>query len=247
MQMQQKKIKGFTLLELMVVILIIGTVSTLGFTPFQKWRSDRMVRAGAVKVSSIIQDIYSQVQRGHYSFAQFRIHPVTDDGKKTWFISSYGMETENFTILVRNKYDASNNKTEFHKFETRCKSDLKWEGNIMWDDQGYPITSSDEKSKKLTVTSHEIEDKLSIGVPGNDSLEESTVCFSKDGSYYAADGMFLDLCGEDEDGCEPSAIEELYICQAEDGASTCNLTTGQDNFYSIKWSRFGNIEMQKLN
>ena len=88
MQMQQKKIKGFSLLELMVVILIIGTVSTLGFTPFQKWRSDRMVRAGAVKVSSIIQDIYSQVQRGHYSFAQFRIHPVTDDGKKTWFISS---------------------------------------------------------------------------------------------------------------------------------------------------------------
>ncbi len=145
MQMQQKKIKGFTLLELLVVILIIGTVSTLGFTPFQKWRSDRMVRAGAVKVSSIIQDIYSQVQRGHYSFAQFRIHPVTDDGKKTWFISSYGMETENFTILVRNKYDASNNKTEFHKFETRCKSDLKWEGNIMWDDQGYPITSSDEE------------------------------------------------------------------------------------------------------
>ena len=246
MQMQQKKIKGFSLLELLVVILIIGTVSTLGFTPFQKWRSDRMVRAGAVKVSSIIQDIHSQVQRGHYSFAQFRIHEETVGGKKTWFISSYGMETENFTILVRNKYDEGNNKTEFHKFETRCKIDLQWKGNIMWDDQGYPITSSDEKSKKLTVASYEIEDKLSLGVPGDGSLAEGTVCFSKDGSYYAAGGMFLDEpSGESEE--EPSAIEELYICQAEDGATMCDLSVGQNNFYSIKWSRFGNIDMQKLN
>ena len=245
MQMQQKKIKGFSLLELLVVISIIGIVSALGFTPFQKWRSDRIARAGAVKVSSVIQDIYSQVQRGHYSFAQFRLHSETDGGEKNWFISSYGMETENFTTLVRNKYDASDNKTDFHKFETRCKSDLKWEGNIMWDDHGYPITGSDEKSKKLTVTSYEIEDKLSIGVPGKDSLEEGTVCFSKDGSYYAAGGIFLNKAGGE--GSEPTAIEELYICQAEGRATTCSLTTGQKNFYSIKWSRFGNIEMQKLN
>jgi len=237
MQMQQKKIKGFTLLELLVVISIIGIVSTLGFTPFQKWRSDRIARAGAVKVSSVIQDIYSQVQRGHYSFAQFRIHSESDGDKKTWFISSYGMETERFMILVRDKYDDSNNKKEFHEFETRCKSDLPW------DDQGH----GDEKSKKLTVASYEIEDKLSLGVPGVGSLAEGTVCFSNDGSYYAAGGMFLDSCGEDESGCKPSVIEELYICQAEGGAAACSLTTGQKNFYSIKWSRFGNIEMQKLN
>ena len=73
MQMQQKKIKGFTLLELMVVIIIIGLISAIGFLPFQSWRSDRLARAGAVSVSSVIQDIYSQVQRGHYSFSMFRV------------------------------------------------------------------------------------------------------------------------------------------------------------------------------
>ena len=256
MQTQQKKIKGFTLLELLVVVIIIGSISAIGFLPFKNWRSDRLARAGAVAVSSVIQDIYSQVQRGHYSFAQFRVHSEGEGDDETWFISSYGMETKNFTTLMRNKYDSSNNLTEFHVFGERCKTNLQYEGKIMWDDQGYPITSADKASKKLTVSSYEIDDKLSLGVPGNE-LAEGTICFSKDGSYYAAYGMFLGnsfggddkFGGGDESGIigEFKIIEELYICQAEDGAESCSLSTGQENFYSIKWSRFGNIDMQKLN
>ena len=252
MQMQQKKIKGFSLIELLVVIAIIGIVSTLGFEPFQKWRSDRIARAGAVKVSSVIQDIYSQVQRGHYSFAQFRVHSEGTGDNETWFISSYGMETENFTTLVRNKYDSSNNKTDFHINEERCKTNLTFNGEIMWNDQGYPISAGDKASKKLTVSSYEIDDKLSIGVPGNE-LAEGTVCFSKDGSYYAAYGMFLarsgGMGGGDSAivGSGPAIIEEIYICQRGGGATSCSLSVGQKNFYSIKWSRFGNIDMQKLN
>ena len=233
--MQQKKIKGFSIIELLVVIGIIGAITTIGYTPFQNWRNDRIVRAGAVNVSSVIQGIYSQVQRGHYSFVQFRIHSEKDGDDENWFISSYGMETENFTTLVRNKYDAGNNKTPFHKFDTRCIS------NLPWNDQGYPINAGDEKSKKLNVTSYEIEDKLSIGVPGKNALEEGTICFSKDGSYYAAGGMLLDNEGD------PKAIEELYICQRKSGFSSCSITAKQENFYSIKWSRFGNIDMQRLN
>ena len=252
MQMQRKKIKGFSLIELLVVIAIIGIISTLGFEPFQKWRTDRIARAAAVKVSGLIQDIYSQVQRGHYSFVQFRVHSEGTEDDKTWIISSYGMETKNFTTLVRNKYDSSNNLTEFHVFEERCKTNLTFNGEIMWDDQGYPINAGGEASKKLTVSSYEIDDKLSIGVPGNE-LAEGTVCFSKDGSYYAAGGMFLSgsggMGGGDSAivGEEPSVIEEMYVCQRESGADSCSLSTGQENFYSIKWSRFGNIDMQKLN
>ena len=166
MQMQRKKIKGFSLIELVVVIAIIGIISTLGFEPFQKWRTDRIARAAAVKVSGLIQDIYSQVQRGHYSFAQFRVHLEGSEDDKTWIISSYGMETKNFTTLVRNKYDSSNNLSEFHVFEERCKTNLTFNGEIMWNDQGYPINAGGEASKKLTVSSYEIDDKLSIGVPG---------------------------------------------------------------------------------
>ena len=249
MQMQQKKIKGFTLLELMVVIIIIGLISAIGFLPFQSWRSDRLARAGAVSVSSVIQDIYSQVQRGHYSFSMFRVHSVTKNNETNWFISSYGMETENFTTLVRNKYKGTT-LAEFHVFEKRCKTDLLFDSVNMWDDQGYPISSGDKASKKLTVSSYEIDDKLSIGVSGVDKLTEGTVCFSKDGSYYAAGGMFLSgTFGGGGDsaivGGEPSIREEMYVCTAESGADSCS--SSSENFYSITWSRFGNIDMQKLN
>ena len=249
MQMQRKKIKGFSLIELLVVIAIIGIISTLGFEPFQKWRTDRIARAAAVKVSGLIQDIYSQVQRGHYSFAQFRVHSEGSGLNKTWFISSYGMETENFTTLVRNKYDSSNNPTEFHIFEQRCKTNLTFNGEIMWNDQGYPISAGDKASKKLTVSSYEIDDKLSIGVSGIDEPVEGTVCFSKDGSYYSAGGMFLSNAFGGGDsaivGGESSIIEEMYVCTAESGADSCS--SSSENFYSITWSRFGNIDMQKLN
>ncbi len=249
MQMQQKKIKGFTLLELMVVIIIIGLISAIGFLPFQSWRSDRLARAGAVSVSGVIQDIYSQVQRGHYSFSMFRVHSVTKNNETNWFISSYGMETENFTTLVRNKYKGTT-LAEFHVFEKRCKTDLLFDSVNMWDDQGYPISSGDKASKKLTVSSYEIDDKLSIGVSGVDKLTEGTVCFSKDGSYYAAGGMFLSgTFGGGGDsaivGGEPSIREEMYVCTAESGADSCS--SSSENFYSITWSRFGNIDMQKLN
>ena len=249
MQMQQKKIKGFTILELMVVVIIIGLISAIGFLPFQSWRSDRLARAGAVSVSGVIQDIYSQVQRGHYSFSMFRVHSVTKSNETTWFISSYGMETENFTTLVRNKYKGTT-LAEFHVFEKRCKTDLLFDSVNMWDDQGYPISSGDKASKKLTVSSYEIDDKLSIGVSGVDKLTEGTVCFSKDGSYYAAGGMFLSgTFGGGGDsaivGGEPSIREEMYVCTAESGADSCS--SSSENFYSITWSRFGNIDMQKLN
>ena len=46
-------------------------------------------------------------------------------------------------------------------------------------------------------------------------------------------------------GGEPSIREEMYVCTAESGADSCS--SSSENFYSITWSRFGNIDMQKLN
>ena len=169
------------------------------------------------------------------------------------------METENFTTLLRNKY-TGDVKRPFHVFETRCKSDLKFDAQLMWNDQGYPINPTDEQSKKLTVNSIEIDEKISLGVPGVTTLSEGTVCFSNDGSYYAVGGMFLNPSKDEESelmGCEVGSpcpsnddvtiVEELFVCQNDGNDTPCSIDAGQKNFYSVKWGRFGNVEMQKLN
>ena len=71
--MQEKKVKGFSLLELLVVVTIIGIISGISFKPFLKWRGDRLVRTEALNITSVIKDIFVQVQRGQYSFVQFEI------------------------------------------------------------------------------------------------------------------------------------------------------------------------------
>ena len=219
MQMQEKKVKGFSLLELLVVVAIIGALSAVSFKPFMNWRTDRIVRTEALNVTAVIQNIFSQVQRGKYSFVQFKIEK---DGNQ-YSVSSNGMEIEKFTDYVRDKYDGSTLKN-FHKFETRCGM------TFTWDDEG----AVDEDL--LTVNEIFIDaTSVGLGVEGSDiSTGGGTVCFSKDGTYYSPAGVFLD-------GTTP--IERLFICTPTGIGSGC-LIEGENTF-ALEWSRFGNITLKK--
>ena len=70
MQAQDEKIKGFSLLELIVVVVLIGIVSAIGYPQFSEWRKDREVRDAVIKIRSLIEGINAQVQRGQYAFVQ---------------------------------------------------------------------------------------------------------------------------------------------------------------------------------
>ena len=78
MRAQDEKIKGFNLLELIVVVVIIGVISAVGYPNFNKWRKDREARDAVIKIKSLIQGIYSQVQRGQYAFVQVHISEEAD-------------------------------------------------------------------------------------------------------------------------------------------------------------------------
>ena len=66
MRVQDEKIKGFNILELIIVLVIIGVISGLGYPEFSKWRVEREVRSSVVKIKSLMEGINAQVQRGQY-------------------------------------------------------------------------------------------------------------------------------------------------------------------------------------
>ena len=70
MQAQEEKIKGFTIFEVLIVMVLIGIISGLAYPGFSEWRKDRAVKNSAIKIRGLFLNTTAQVQRGLYGFAQ---------------------------------------------------------------------------------------------------------------------------------------------------------------------------------
>ena len=93
---QNQDIKGFTLLELLVVIVIISVVSAVGYPKFTSWKKDREIRYAAEKVANLLTSISTQAHRGSYPFVQFYIKP---SGSKVEFITK-GQTPEKYNTIL---------------------------------------------------------------------------------------------------------------------------------------------------
>ena len=90
---QNQVIKGFTIIELLVVLILIGIISAVGYPSMSSWRIDRDVRSATEKISNLFTNITIRTKNNSYPFVQVNIKKPMSG---SFSITSKGMPQELF-------------------------------------------------------------------------------------------------------------------------------------------------------
>jgi|TARA_B100001079_G_C16393019_1_gene507801 prepilin-type N-terminal cleavage/methylation domain-containing protein len=240
----EKNIRGFNLLELLVVVALIGVLSAAAYPNFQSWKKDRQVRQAVIKVKSLISGINTQVQRGAYTYVQFEIKPEDD--------------SVTFNTRGLRAAEVGLKKTEDSLWQVGASNSAKcviddtaadyWMPDISISDTSPDDTADTSPDDTADTSPDETETGIIAFYQSDDITVDipvvAAVCFSKNDTYYGANGL--------ESG-------SFYICPRSESDSVCSIsdTTGlpsdeasldvQKNLFRVSWSRFGAVAIEKYN
>ena len=236
MRVQDEKIKGFNVLELLIVIAIIGVLSAVAYPNFSDWQKDRETRSAVVKIKSLIEGINSQVQRGQYAFVQVDVEEGElvsgDDGL---IVTSKGMKPKTLATLLN-----TGGSDWWVKPNERCNN----VDQAYWDEDPDP-----DRDQIIDLDKIEVRQITLDNVATTWREDKGAVCFGKNDQWYSGNDKLVSSSGGDV-----SVDSYLFICNRSRTRSQCDIdnytgepTTEHDHLYVIEWSRFGNIKLEKWN
>ena len=168
---QQQDIKGFTILELLVVITIVAIVSAVGYPNFMEWSEDRKVRKASEQIASMLTNINTQLQRGNFQYVQFQIIP---GGVSSTTLKTKGMYQDTYSEKI---------SVENFKLKDLCsKDDANWDVTVQeivietpvhTEKQG-SVCFSKDGTKFLQTGS--LQNQFRIKINGEDQKDYVVVC-----------------------------------------------------------------------
>ena len=164
MLVQEKNIKGFNLLELIVVIVIVGIISATAYPNFSKWKKEREVRQGAAKIQSLIKNFNALIERGTFAFVQVLIRRTNN----ALTVQSKGMTMQNLATRINDGGSGWNINSD-----ERCPISPT---SPYWD-----TDATDPGDIGNYVYEISLEDVTT-------DISEGSICFSKGGKFYHTDG-----------------------------------------------------------
>ena len=236
MRVQDEKIKGFNVLELLIVIAIIGVLSAVAYPNFSDWRKDRETRNSVVKIKSLIEGINAQVQRGQYAFVQVDVEEVElVSGDDVLIVTSKGMKPKTLATLLN-----TGGSDWWVKPNERCNN----VDQAYWDEDPDP-----DRDQIIDLDKIEVRQIVLDNVATTWRDKKGAVCFGKNDQWYSGNGELVSSSGDDV-----IVDSYLFICNRSRTRSQCDIdnvtgepTTEHDYLYVIEWSRFGNIKLEKWN
>ena len=171
MQVLEKNIKGFNLLELLIVIVIMGFVSAVAYPNLSGWSKERKARGAAIKIKSLMEKINAQVQRGNYAFVQVFFNADTTMVE----VKSRGMKISTLNSKINDGGNVWNADAT-----SRCNiiSDTYWD---------------DDPDEVDIMAVQKIElDEVMVNFEGT-----SAICFSKNAKWFSGAGTFVTGAGDD--------------------------------------------------
>ena len=89
--MLKKIVKGFTIIELLVVLAVIGVFTSFAYPNISNWITDRDVKKEVYETVTFIKEIKSKVKNGEYGMIQLSLKPNLEvyTMSKINFISTY--------------------------------------------------------------------------------------------------------------------------------------------------------------
>ena len=256
MQVPVKNIKGFSLIELVVVIVIVGILSATAYPNFQSWSKEREVRLAVTKIQSLIKNIHVQTEKGTFAYVQVKFTNSVDN----LTVETKGMTMDSLATKINNGTDLWNTD-----ISSRCSL-----SNSYWDtdtaDAGASIKNFVYTKNFDSVTTNFIggggkrdftgggdgeAEMAELGSSEGDGDGTGAICFSRGGKYYEATGQLL----------SPADLPYgfLYVCRRISSGSTCPVSYGGDEntkeapsgsaqyLNTVEWSRFGNFSKSKWN
>ena len=222
MRALEKNIKGFNLLELLIVIVIMGFVSAVAYPNLSGWSKERKARGAAIKIKSLIEKINAQVQRGNYAFVQVFFNAGTTSVE----VKSRGMKISTLNSKINDGGNVWNVDAT-----SRCNII----SDTYWDDDPDEVDIMEVQKIEL--------EEVMVNFEGT-----SAICFSKNAKWFSGAGTFVTGAGDD------IAIDErIFVCLRLSGINTCRIDetsgipadTSDKNLFSVDWTRFGDVTIDK--